>query len=190
MCCDGKPDGGCGGGGTSVLVLFLGQQQCTVGFRDMPPTRGHNAIHTATQSVPTAALGWHSWNHSTVTAPHPSPDASSNEAEYQHHFAAVWRGGRGLSPRRKQDWFVLNVRKFFTAVEEPWSTRGWWVGGGSPRYKEQKVMLGLLWKTWLQSPLTADTGSNHSTKTTKANKISLMQAWFNTARLQTTNLRW
>lgn len=34
-------------------------------FRDTPTTRRSNAIHTATQSTPTAALGWHLWNYST-----------------------------------------------------------------------------------------------------------------------------
>lgn len=53
---------GCPGLAFRPITKFLGQQQCTAGFWDTPPTRKPNAIHIATQSIPTAALGW---NYST-----------------------------------------------------------------------------------------------------------------------------
>lgn len=123
---DGKPDGWCHGVGRYSLVLLSGQQQCTIGVRDKPHTRRPDASHTATRSIPTAATGWHLRNNSTrvtqsaqpsVTLPHPTPHAS--EAKYQHQSAAVGdRRSVEVSPHRKHNWFVLNVRKFFTAVEE------------------------------------------------------------------------
>lgn len=59
-------------GGRIVLALLLGQQQCTAGFRDTPPTRRPNAIHTVhPNSCPWLELQ-HQSNFSLSQPCHPS----------------------------------------------------------------------------------------------------------------------
>lgn len=83
-------------------------------FRDTPPTRRPNAIHTATQSTPTAALGWHLWNHSTraisasVQPCHPShcPTQNQTPASMRPNINTTLQlleGVKEVSPHRKQD---------------------------------------------------------------------------------------
>lgn len=109
------------------LILLLGQEKSTARCRDtnQPPEGPMQSTQPQKQLALAGTYGTAPKRLQpqsallSVTLPHPAPDASSSESRYQHHFAAV--GGMmsvEVSPHRKQDWFVLNVKKFFTAVKE------------------------------------------------------------------------
>lgn len=76
-----------------VMILPLGQQQCTAGFRDTPPTRRANVIYTVHPNscpwlAPLELQHQSNFNLSQPyhpsPLPHPTPDASNSEAKNQH----------------------------------------------------------------------------------------------------------
>ena len=101
---------------------FFGQQQCTTGFRETPPTSKPNAIHTvhpnsclAGTTAPERLQPQSTLPSVTLPTQYQTPAPVRQNINTTLQLLGGWRSIE-VSPHRKQDWFVLNVRKFFPAV--------------------------------------------------------------------------
>lgn len=127
MCHNGKPDGGCCGGGKGCPVLaFSAHSNLLLGSETRHPRNSLTQSiqrRSPSQQLPLAGTYWNAAPEqlqpqsalTSITLPHPTRQLQWGQIPAP--LCSCW-GSEWDVPSHKQDWFVLYVKNLFTTVEE------------------------------------------------------------------------